>query len=541
MGNEILNNMERVKRNDLRSRIQKDWSVTEFDFQNPTNSDYVFNLFNPNTLSPVPTIPSASPFSVSPTLVQSPVAGSTFPYYIVYNSNNNTIYVTDFTDGTVRVIDCATNSIITTIPTPSGGTFEAAFNPVNNTIYVSASSPNAIYVIDCNTNTIIATLPSTFTGVVNTRGIAYNPINNRMYVCGDGILPSTYFVVAIECVFNTVAATIALGSNQASQIAYCTTNNSMYATMFITSGITVINCASDTISTFIPFSSPSETITYDSNNNTMYVSSVVANKLFVVDCGVNAIATNVTVTSPVFTSFSPVRNTLFITSSSTSNINTLDCTTNILGTPIVVSGVTVGIAYNILDNSVWASEFSLDDIVSVVPNLPPPYFSITGTVNYNQFLNDLKNQPVELRELTLFSQNQTNLNQVMYEEFKDATGEVKISPKFPSLSIYAYQFVKTIRNLSLGKKGMILNVNQSFSNFTVKAHSSLKIVLYYKQLLLAQYFTKIDSINKKMDLIHNEVETVTEKDVERLNNNANVSITPFSFDAFKKIKSNNLK
>ena len=71
----------------------------------------------------------------------------------------NRIYVANFNDNTVSVINGATNAVIDTIPVginPAG----VAVNPLTNRIYVANRNSDDVSVIDGITNTVIATVPA---------------------------------------------------------------------------------------------------------------------------------------------------------------------------------------------------------------------------------------------------------------------------------------------------------------------------------------------------------------------------------------------
>ena len=71
----------------------------------------------------------------------------------------NRIYVANFNDNTVSVINGATNAVIDTIPVginPAG----VDVNPLTNRIYVGNLNSDDVSVIDGTTNTVIATVPA---------------------------------------------------------------------------------------------------------------------------------------------------------------------------------------------------------------------------------------------------------------------------------------------------------------------------------------------------------------------------------------------
>ena len=76
---------------------------------------------------------------------------------IAYDSVNKRMYVTNYSDGTVSLIDTATNTVIKSIRVgeiPSG----IAYDPVNKRIYVTNLGHNTVSVIDITTNTVVGSI-----------------------------------------------------------------------------------------------------------------------------------------------------------------------------------------------------------------------------------------------------------------------------------------------------------------------------------------------------------------------------------------------
>jgi YVTN family beta-propeller protein len=92
----------------------------------------------------------------------------------------NRIYVANFNENTVSVIDGATNAVIDTIPVginPAG----VAVNPLTNRIYVGNLNSDNVSVIDGSTNTVIATIPAGD----GASAVAVNTATNAIYVANS--------------------------------------------------------------------------------------------------------------------------------------------------------------------------------------------------------------------------------------------------------------------------------------------------------------------------------------------------------------------
>lgn len=82
-----------------------------------------------------------------------------FPYGAVYDPDNSRIYVADYGQGSVSVIDARTNSVVATIDNVGVNPREIAYNSNNKLIYVANTNfgqpSGSVSVIDPNTNQVI--------------------------------------------------------------------------------------------------------------------------------------------------------------------------------------------------------------------------------------------------------------------------------------------------------------------------------------------------------------------------------------------------
>lgn len=117
--------------------------------------------------------------------------------------------------------------------------------------------------------------------------------------------------------------------------------------------------------------------------------------------------------------------------------------------------------------------------------LPPPItpvFWIGGSEDYNETVRDFVYSPAWVRRIYFYSKNQSNLNQVIQHLYKDANGNRRILPVFPSLSIGVNQFQNWIGQVNFDTANCILGVNQWFRQFFVEANSEIGLLLIYKQI-----------------------------------------------------------
>ena len=215
-------------------------------------------------------------FAVSSLLVHSPpqafaeeegviatITVGEVPSSIAFDSENNRMYVTNYIDDTVSVIDTATYSIIATVSignTPNG----IAFDSENNRMYYSLGNSLAdiskrIRFIDTADHSVSANIA---TAEPIAYGIAFDPVNNRMYVVNWN---------AVEC---------------------CTPDNS---------SVSVINTATNRLIANIPVGDYSYDIAFDSENNRMYVTNYSDNTVSVISTATNSVIATVSVGAVSYT------------------------------------------------------------------------------------------------------------------------------------------------------------------------------------------------------------------------------------------------
>ena len=181
---------------------------------------YVGHLSNTGQAGLLSMIVTASNINVGTIPVRLTPAG------LAVNPAGTRVYVSNYADGTISVIDTATRTVIATVrlgpcPNPSSGITSCvpagvAISPDGTRVYVAhlIASGNtgftgAISVIDTVNNSVAATLPI---GPFDPRGIAVNPQEDRIYVANSPLNS----VLVINTIGLQVVATIPVGINPVS-------------------------------------------------------------------------------------------------------------------------------------------------------------------------------------------------------------------------------------------------------------------------------------------------------------------------------------
>ncbi len=251
------------------------------------------------------------------------------------NERTNRIYATNYYDGTVSVIDGYTNKVINTIPVGSGqlappgcddtnncttgaGPYQAAVNPRTNKIYVDNYFDHTISVIDGGSNKQVTTIK-----IGNAPyGIVVNSITNRIYdVDSNG-------VTVTDGRTNTVMTTISVGANplwvavneQTNRVYVANNNddtvsvidgrsNKVIDTIPIPPGLVPAGCTDNCTS----FGSAPAGLAVSRSSNTIYVTDFLTGALSLIDGYRNQVLGSVTIGSGA-----PVPPNCFVTNNCTS-------------------------------------------------------------------------------------------------------------------------------------------------------------------------------------------------------------------------------
>ena len=197
-------------------------------------------------------------------------------------------YITSEDDGTVSVIDTATNTVTTTIPVgrfPLG----VAVNAAGTRAYVGNYEDQSISVIDTSTNTVVDTVSVSPNDV---QGIAVSADGTRVYAVGG----ETGMVSVIDTATDTVIATIAVGRAPRS-VAVNPAGTRVYvgnSTDNDHGGFTVIDATNNTVITAIAVAAEPWGIVVDHTGTRVFVShrarnSATGDVVSVVDAQTNTV------------------------------------------------------------------------------------------------------------------------------------------------------------------------------------------------------------------------------------------------------------
>jgi YVTN family beta-propeller protein len=336
------------------------------------------------------------------------VAAGTNPGPVAVNPVTNRTYVASFQDGTVKVIDGATNEVVATVTVGSPGAI--AVNPVTNMIYVADTSTNTVTVIDGATNVagspiMVGTTPITLavnpatnmiyvgnqtsnnvsvisgsTNAViltlaagtNPQVIGVNPVTNKIYVVNNA--SNNVTVIDGSTSPQSILATIGVGTNALS-IGVNPVTNLIYVANSGSGTVTVINGAVNTTASnlTVTVGSQPRVLTVNPVSNEIYVANHSTGTVTVINGALNTTASNVTVTvgsAPVSVAVNPTTNQIYVANHTSGSgggtlsviDGTLNTTASTATVPFAVGAFPVALAVNPVTNQVYAADQSSNDV-----------------------------------------------------------------------------------------------------------------------------------------------------------------------------------
>ena len=189
----------------------------------------------------------------------------------------------DSANGTVAVIDTATNTVVATIPV--GILPEAvAITPDGTRAYVANTASSTVSVVDTSTNTVVVAIA----GLLDPLGVAITPDGTRAYVANA----ANFSVSVIDTATNTVVATIP----DVSGFGVAITPDGTRA--YVANGtVTVIDTATNTVGVTIPVGGfPTVGVAITPDGTRAYVTNA-GNGVSVIDAATNTVVTTIPITA----------------------------------------------------------------------------------------------------------------------------------------------------------------------------------------------------------------------------------------------------
>jgi len=199
-----------------------------------------------------------------------------------------------------------------------------AFDSENNRMYVTNSggswsednplNGDSISVIDTSSYEVIETVTAAGAGGHgNTpHGIAFDPVNNRMYYAIGNWMYTEVYVSVMNTADNSVSAKITVGERP-QDIAFDSANNRMYVTNYNDDTVSVINTVDNSVIATISVGDYPQDIAFDSTNNRMYVGNVADDTVSVINTATNGVIATISVgDNPNSIAFDSTNNRMYV-------------------------------------------------------------------------------------------------------------------------------------------------------------------------------------------------------------------------------------
>ena len=268
-----------------------------------------------------------------------------------------TVYVTNFADDTVSVIDAATNTVTATIPVGSEP-WGVAVDPALGAVYVANYADDTVSVIDVATNTVTATVPVGSAPL----GVAVDPALGAVYVANE----YSATVSVISAATNTVTATVPVGSahSQPLGVAVDSSAGAIYVTNFADDTVSVIDAATNTVTATIPVGREPWGVAVNPALGVVYVASEEDDTVSVISEITNTVKATVSVgDTPHDVAVDPSIGAVYVTNVGDGTVSVIDAATNTVKATVsvyenaqpyaVAVDPSTGTAYVTGSSSVW--------------------------------------------------------------------------------------------------------------------------------------------------------------------------------------------
>lgn len=443
-------------------------NLVQFNVTNTTSNSIFLDLFNTSDLSVVPNVPT---YIYPPNSVQS-TFGSTSSQFSAIASNG--FLYTDDASTNILVYDTNNNNTLITTISLFGfivGTGYITYNSINNRIYVSDIATPKIIVINCSSNTINSTIFISATAITST----FNFINNSLY------LTSVSSIIVVDIFTNSEITSIPIASTY---ISFNSTNNLIYTSDSTSNNVSIIDCNTNTFVGIIALNNPAY-IQYCPNNNFLYIANNGGVEIAIINASNNLLVNTLTIPLGIgiltFSVYDNVENNIYWGTTLGYNL-VISCTNNLIidnffvGSSVITTGV-----YNALQNSVYFSLpfLSLMYQITTIGVTTTPYY-ISGSANYNAFVNNLNNEPIEIQMIRLLVLNQDQLYNQLQLTTIDSNGNQIFLPDFPINKIDINQEQGNISEIEL--KDVVFDGRTYINQYQLNPFESLSFEIYYIQL-----------------------------------------------------------
>jgi YVTN family beta-propeller protein len=341
------------------------------------------------TSTPTPTPTPTPTKTVTPTVTNTPIPTppqklntlatinvGRYPLDIGVNPNTNRIYVANFWDDNISVIDGATNSVLATVKVGSAPNC-LGVNPSTNRIYVANREGQSISVIDGATNSVLATV-----NLEDRRPtcLEVNPSTNRIYVTnliGNDVL-------VIDGATNSVLATVnvgefhdAIGVNPSTNRIYVANRPFEYVSVIdgATNRVLATVNATENVGIF-------RDIGVNPSTNRIYVTNREGESISVIDGATNSVLATVNLGyQPGCLRVNPSTNRIYVADLNNNDVSVIDGATNSVLATVNLGYKPMAIGVNPSTNRIYITSMTDNTLLVLEDNVPTSTPTPTPTLS----------------------------------------------------------------------------------------------------------------------------------------------------------------
>ncbi|WPV01635.1 beta-propeller fold lactonase family protein [Mucilaginibacter sp. cycad4] len=298
---------------------------------------------------------------------------------VVATPNGKKVYVTDHYSNTVSVINTASNTVSSTIEVNSS--YGIAVNPDGSRVYVTNNGPGTVTVINTLTDQKVAVIP---VGPFPD-GIIVSPDGGRVYVANS----NSNDVSVIDAVTNSVVATITVGSLPQG-IVISPDGKRLYVSNYGASSVSVVDLSTAMVTAVVPVGANPTAMAINADGSHVYVANSTTNTISIINSITNSVEGSISVgKNPEGVSVSPDGSNIYVTNFDDNTVSVINATNN-----TVIKTIQVGVNPVSLGNFITPGAdcggspitFTITVDAALSPTLstadaPAPVNTIYGTVS----------------------------------------------------------------------------------------------------------------------------------------------------------------
>ena len=271
---------------------------------------YVANIDFSNTVQDTISVISTSIDEVIATI---PLPMGVDPQFLLYNPDNQKVYVSDQGSQRVSVIDTVTDTVEKTILLGQSGPSHMAYDSINKKLYVVNILSDSVSIIDTNSNILITTI--SLGG--DPRFVVFDSIHEKMYVANLGLDN----IAVIDSQSDQLLYTIS-GISDPIGMAFDPLNSKMYVRTSSISSMPVINTTTDALIAPLPIGNVRYLI-YEPNYQILYVAH--DSHISAINTANDQIQDTVNIeTSPVYIEYNDIEGKIYSVNSGDNSVSVID-------------------------------------------------------------------------------------------------------------------------------------------------------------------------------------------------------------------------